>query len=138
MMAAPPQQIRDNLVRCPNCSVDIPVRRQNPRGEGAAYVDEWKAVTTQIMNIMQCWLSHSDLHDVPHTKVSLRETLATHGLTLSENACSARVSEMLGLGVIRLAGVERRETPHRTITSPRYRLNTDYVTRLINRGGRLK
>lgn len=137
-MMAEPQRIVDNLVRCPNCDTHFPVQRQNPRGEGAAYVNEWKAVPTQIMNMMQCWLSHEDLSDVPHTKVSLRDTLAKHGLALSENASSARISELLGLGIIRLAGVERRETPHRTVTSPRYRLNTDYAIRLINEGGKLK
>lgn len=125
-----------NTITCESCGHVQPVRRQNPRGSGASYVREWTRLPRQQMKILACWLSHDDEWG-PITKVDLRRALGFCHIPLTENSSSARVCELLGLGLIRLAGVERRETPHRTTAAPRYRVAKEAAARVLNQDGGL-
>ena len=135
----PPVKISsDNTVICPQCSNEFPVHRQNPRGAGAGYVSDWTTLPRQHIKIILVWLSHENLSEYPRSKVMIRDLLNRYStLNLSENACSARLSELLGLKIIKIADREDRDDPHHTTHEPRYVLDVKRATDIINNGGKL-
>ena len=130
-------QINNRIVECPECSFKFRVK-QAPRGAGAQYVKEWDHVPAQLLRIAQVWYAYADMQETPMTKVAAREHLARHAVCLTENAASARISELLGIGAIRVATPEERyNAPDYTDKAPQYILNRCMVTKLLNAGGRL-
>ena len=109
-------QIIDRHVQCPSCSCTFAVRR-GTRGEGAQYVHNWKKIPSRIMAIKAHW---QQLPSKPYSKIRLRSVLQMRGLFMSEYAFAARISEMLGLGMIRVATKEERQTVDYTTKAPMY------------------
>ena len=133
----PATQINNRHVQCPSCNYTFRVK-QAPRGSGAQYTKDWDHVPAQLLRIAQVWYAYADMQETPMTKVAAREHLARHAVCLTENAASARISELLGIGAIRVATPEERyNAPDYTDKAPQYILNRCMVTKLLNAGGRL-
>ena len=129
-------RITAGAITCPGCHLTFRALRAR-RGDGAQYVDEWHRIPAQLVKMLSVWLSDDTLRETPTTKRELRLRLANLNLTITENACAARVSELLGLRLIFIMEPERRPRPHDTESAPRYMLNIDRVTKVLNAGGRL-
>lgn len=128
--------VYDRMVECPHCRETFEVQ-QAPRGSGATYVRKWEKIPPQLAGIMAAWISDQRMLTHAVTKVQARRMLAENGMTLTENAASARLSELLGLGMIRIAKREERETATYTGSAPQYMINTRKALNLINSGGYL-
>ena len=131
-------QINNRQVVCPACAHAFEVKH-GPRGSGAAYVQDWDHVPSQLIKVMAVWMSHTNLRDMPRTKVMARDMLNRYGdLGLTENAAGARISELLGLKVLKVKIAEDKDDPQHTRQAPEYMLDIDRAAQIINAGGRLK
>ena len=111
----------DVTIICPN------VRRTS--GKGAGYVKNWTVLTHDLMKILVTWNNESIMRGNPYEKKLLRKWLATRGCVINEDPMNARVSELLGLGLVSM---------NRDQGKPQYKLMLDKVSTVLNNSGRLK
>ena len=109
-------QIIDRHVKCPDCNHTFEVR-QGKRGEGAQYVKKWTSIPSRIIAIRAHW---KQLSKKPYTKAQIRAALQMRGLFISEAAWPGRLSEMLGLGMVRIISKEERSQYDHTTKAPMY------------------
>lgn len=125
-----------STVTCPECDHEfIPIR--NKCGEGAQYVKNWKTLPEQLGIILSLWLSVPELRNEPREKSELYHFFAIRGHFCKEDPFNARISELLGLGLISMSR-NKKSHPHKTITPPKYTLDIHKATKILNDGGVLK
>ena len=127
--------IHDGIIICPCCHETIEVKRRV--GEGATYVHKWKQIPDKLMKVIRTWLYTVELRHARMTKVQLRHRMINYGVDMTESSCSARVSELLGLGVITYHAGEK-QSPHYTTTPPKYSLNHEKAVQVLDARGVLK
>lgn len=131
-----PVQIRNRAVTCPHCRHMFAVRRKEG-GTGAAYVEEWSRLTEQCIKILVVWVSQTDMLHRQFEKKALRQKLADNRLYINEGPFNARISELLGLNLLKTTGYESPGRSHMTKKAPEYMLNENRVFKILNQGGRL-
>lgn len=130
----------DRTVCCPYCDHKIRIANTK-RGQGAQYVHDWQQLPKQHIHIICTWLHMDLLRNNPITKVDARRLLNKFGNHhLTENACSARLSELLGLNLIKIQERESRNKHNDRFTerAPKYVLNIPKCNKVLSAGGRLK
>lgn len=125
-------QIHDGRITCPHCKHTVQVVRKY--GAGATYVGRWRALPVNCGKVLAVWVG-SELRHVVATKKRLRDVLADNGLVLTPNACNARISELVGLGIVQMTryDTEHHDTKH----APMYTLNLERAEHVLNEGGKL-
>jgi hypothetical protein len=81
------------------------------------------------MKILVTWYNEPIMKGNPYEKKLLRKWLATRGCMINEDPMNARVSELLGLGLV---------TMNREQVKPRYKLILDKVSTVLDNNGRLE
>jgi len=109
--------------------VDVKQQRK-----GATYTQNWEKVPPRCMQIIKWWLSSHPTQSL--TKLQLLHSFGRHHPTASTGGFFARVSELLGLGIISVSK-EVMDGEHRTRVTPVYTLNQTKTRSLINHGGKL-
>ena len=132
--AEKPVIIHNNIITCPHCNNAVHVKRKG--GGGASYVADWKKLNPECQKILTVWMSHDDLRNSAFEKTELRHKLTSWGLMLNEGPFNARISELLGLGLISTT-MQVKSGPHKTKTPPKYYLNHLKVYNVLNNGGLL-
>ena len=120
------------MIECPNCHYQF--TRQT--GKGASYAKDMKKLSLVNMKILVVWFSNKQLRDGCWEKKILRNELKNYGLEVSEDPFNARISELLGLGIIS-ATPQIKSSPTNTSRAPEYVLNIPLATKIINKNGRL-
>lgn len=126
----------DRTVVCPSCGTTIQTKRA-PRGTGAQYVQKWTHCGAKILAILGVWQADRRFQ-WPVTKNEAITIMQGHpGMTASTGSMYARLSEMIGLGLLRISDSEYKlPGSHDTAKAPRYLL-TDKARRVFQAGGRL-
>jgi len=120
---------------CPSCDCHIEIKRRT--GEGATYVSDWRRVPAKLMMMIEAWCRSDDMSGAELTKVQLRHKWIAHGIPLTENAASARLSELVGIKIAEyIPG--HKTAPHHTRQPPRYRLRLHRAIDLLETGGILR
>lgn len=130
----------DRTVCCPKCNHTIHIANTK-RGQGAQYVHDWQQLPKKHIAILCKWLHMDIMRNVPLTKVEARKLLNRYSdIYLTENAASARLSELLGLNLIKIFERESRNkhNDHFTERAPKYVLNIPKCNKVLSAGGRLK
>ena len=96
-------------------------------GKGAGYVKNWKMLSNDLMKILSTWYNTDYMRNRGWEKKHLRSELQSHGVYINEDPMNARMSELLGLGLVVM----------RTKTKPEYRLVVDSVSTVLDNNGRL-
>ena len=125
--------IRNRHVECPECNHTFEVRRTT--GEGATYVKDWKSVPMRCQQVISLWLSYPDLANRNVTKDYAYGYCVTAGLKTTAGAFFARVSELVGLGILKPTTTNDGSDIHDTTRAPKYRLDVGRAVDLLN-GGR--
>ena len=129
--------IENRTVTCPHCHENFPVKRK--AGGGASYVNDWRKVPQKCLKILVVWISQTDMINTKFEKKDLRAKLADNGLHIKEDPFNARISELLGLGLVNTSINEKRiKDTHYTQKVPQYSLILHRACRLLNDGGRLR
>mgnify|MGYP001034788049 FL=1 len=126
-----PVLINNGSITCPHCENIVDVKQQR---KGATYTQNWETVPPRCMQIIQWWINSHPTQSL--TKLQLLHSFSRYHPTASTGGFFARVSELLGLGIIS-ASRETMEGEHRTRITPVYTLNQIRARSLINHGGKL-
>ncbi len=105
---------------CPN------VKRTT--GKGAGYVKDWKILSSDLMRILVTWYEDDRLKERSMQKKHLRQHLGTRGVFINEDPMNARVSELLGLGLVSMT---------KKMGKPHYNLVVNAVSTVLDNNGRL-
>ena len=120
--------IRNRRVKCPHCHQGFEVKRAY--GEGAGYVEDWDRMPHHLSKIMlslACMCS-----DTWWTKADLRHHLNNANLEMSANALNARISELVGLDVLRMKiGDYPNDKYHSTENPPCYEIQEKTIQRIV-------
>ena len=124
--------IHNRRIICPHCKERITVRRSY--GEGAGYVADWDRIPAGLVKLM---LQLDDMKDdVWYDKTDLKMRWDARGKTMSDNALNARVSELVGLGVLRMR--RHQDTKyHDTDNAPQYEIQHKTIDKLYSNGYKL-
>jgi hypothetical protein len=90
-------------VICKNCGVEIEVPTINRKGQGAAYAGQIKTLgpmRTTILEILSDVGADSMHKSVPKKLIAAK--VYDKGIKISGNALSGRLSELLGMGLVRM------------------------------------
>ena len=90
--------IHNRKITCPHCKESVTVRRSY--GAGAGYVRDWNVVPLNLQKLMTGIIDLCE--DTWYMKADLRNHWDSYGMKMSDNAANARVSELVGLGVLRM------------------------------------
>jgi len=112
----------------------VNVKRKS--GSGASYAKSWEYVPENCMMILRTWLAHYFLSSRAWKKKDLREELIRWGVYINEDPMNARMSELLGLGLITMSKNEKDSTFHTRVV-PEYRLVLDKVATVVKNKGKL-
>lgn len=124
-----------STVTCPSCECEFTPRR-NKAGEGAQYVKDWKKLPDKLQRILAVWISKPTLRYEVLTKDRIFTELIKAGLFIKEDPFNARISELLGLGLITMVRYEK-DSPHHNISIPKYFVSISKVTKILNNNGEL-
>ena len=127
-------EIRNRHIQCPECKADITVRRGY--GTGATYVHEWDHLPKRCLDLLAVIISKPNLWLYIHTKDELKDTIQDD-LKISANALNARLSELVGLGILQMIRYGEDDHRHYTVKAPGYRLDHTKACKILNDGGRL-
>lgn len=106
-------------------------------GGGASYTRDWKSVTAQCKEIMAIWVSCDTLREHAITKERAIALLRYYGLKITTGSALARISELVGLGVLVQVSRNVKNAPHDTARAPTYLLDAAVCSRILNAGGRI-
>lgn len=124
-------------VTCPECGHEFAARAR--RGEGATYAKDWDHLPQKCLDMLDTWMdvySKGYVADEPVDKVALRKLLAAFGLPISEDAMNARMSELLGTGLVGITQ-ETRSSAHETKQPPKYYMQIPRVLPVLSNRGKL-
>ena len=128
--------IDDGHVTCPcGCNHTFEVKRKG--GGGADRAKKWKSVPTQILHMLQIYVSQERMRDVPLEKKQIRNYMRAFGIQSTEDALNGRISEMYGCGLLEKIEPDVKSSPTRHAKAPKYILNLHKTTFVINTGGAL-
>ena len=125
-------QIIDRVVCCPHCGEKIEVNR-GAAGQGSQYAKTWTRITAQVATMSAILLPVNG----PCTREELMYIVKRHGYKRSDKSLNARISEMLAVGILRVATPEEKDGIHHTSQAPYYTLDKNRTVQILNRGGKL-
>lgn len=125
-----PVLINNGSITCPHCENVVDVKQQRI---GATYTQSWETVPPRCLQIVSWWMN-----TFPHVAISKQQLLHTYGKhhPISTGGFFARVSELLGLGIIS-SSKEVLDGVHRTRVTPVYTLNQTKARSVLKHKGRL-
>ena len=124
--------IHNRRITCPHCKGQVTVKRSY--GDGAGYVADWDRMPTSLVRLM---LMLDDMSgDTLYDKTDLRMRWENRDIKMSDNALNARVSELVGLRVLKM--VRYPDTHyHNTEKAPQYEIQHKMIDRLFKAGYKL-
>jgi|GEM_PF-3627036 hypothetical protein len=123
--------ISNGSITCPHCEHIVDVKQQRI---GATYTQSWEKIPPKCMQIVNWWMNSHSTKSL--TKQQLLYSYSKYHPTASTGGFFARISELLGLGII-TASKEVLDGEHRTRVIPVYTLNKTRARSVIFHGGKL-
>ena len=117
--------IRNRRVKCPHCHQEFEVKRAY--GEGAGYVEDWDRVPVSVQKLIAHLVCRDE--DILHDKTDLRDLWECRGIKMSDNAANARVSELVGLNVLKMMRFPDGKY-HDTERAPQYEIQFNVIDKL--------
>ena len=124
--------IHNRRITCPHCKGQVTVKRSY--GDGAGYVADWDRVPDNLIKLMIHLLDTDD--DILHDKTDLRERWEDRDIKMSDNALNARVSELVGLNVLKMVRYPDRRY-HDTEKAPQYEIQYKMIDKYHKAGYKL-